>query len=53
MKVDHTFDYGTILAVDLLWEKLGLKKTFSDIVKANGFYGVYESDLFAMTAIRL
>ena len=53
LKIDRTFEYGTVLAIESLWEKIGLKKTFADLAKANGLDNLYERALFAMTANRL
>ena len=53
LKIDRTVMLGTVLAIEALWEKIGLKKTCSDIAKANGAPASYERALFAMTANRL
>ena len=39
--------------IEALWERLGLRKTLSNIVKANGLRVDYERALLAMTANRL
>jgi len=41
------------LVIEALWERLGLKKTLSDIVKAKGLRIPYERALLAMTTNRL
>ncbi|MBW1967767.1 MAG: hypothetical protein JRI48_10425 [Deltaproteobacteria bacterium] len=33
LKIVDTVSFGTVLAIETLWERLGLKKTFSDIIK--------------------
>jgi transposase len=53
LKIDRTVMYGTVLAIEALWEKIGLKKVCSDIATANRFPAHYERALLAMTANRL
>ena len=53
LKIERTFGFGTVLAIEALWDKIGLKKTFCDIAKANKMPVDYERALFAMTANRL
>jgi transposase len=53
LKIDRTVMLGTVLAIEALWEKIGLKKTLLDIAKANGAPVRYERALFAMTTNRL
>ena len=53
LKIDRTVTLGTVLAIEGLWEKLGLKKTLVDIAKTARTPAVYERALFAMTANRL
>ena len=53
LKIDRTVMLGTVLAVESLWEKLGLKKTCSDIARASKAPAIYERALLAMTANRL
>lgn len=53
LKIDRTVMLGTVLAVEALWEKIGLKKTCVDIAKANAVPVSYERALLAMTANRL
>lgn len=42
-----------MLAIEALWERLGLKGTFSEIVKRKRLKVPYERALLAMTANRL
>ncbi|MFA7426309.1 MAG: IS1634 family transposase, partial [Desulfosarcinaceae bacterium] len=53
LKIRKTLSLGCSLVIEALWERLGLRKTLSDIVKANGLRVDYERALFAMTANRL
>jgi transposase len=53
LKIDRTVTLGTVLAIEGLWEKVGLKKTLVDIAKTARSPAVYERALFAMTANRL
>jgi hypothetical protein len=53
LKIDRTVVLGTVLAIDALWDKIGLKKTFCDIARANKLPACYERALLAMTANRL
>jgi transposase len=53
LKIDRTVTLGTVLAIEGLWEKVGLKKTLADIAKTARTPAVYERALFAMTANRL
>jgi hypothetical protein len=53
LKIDRTVTLGTVLAIEALWEKIGLRKTFCDIAKANNLPADYERALLAMTANRL
>jgi transposase len=53
LKIEKTVTLGTVLAVEALWDKIGLKKTFCDIAKANNLPEGYERALLAMTANRL
>ena len=53
LKIRKTLSLGCPLVIEALWERLGLRKTLSDIVKANGLRVDYERALFAMTANRL
>jgi transposase len=53
LKIDRTVMLGTVLAIEALWEKIGLKKTFEDIAKAEQAPAGYERALLAMVANRL
>jgi transposase len=53
LKIDRTVELGTVLAIEALWDKIGLKKTFGDIARVNKLPEDYERALFAMTANRL
>ncbi len=53
LKIRQTLAYGCPLVIEALWERLGLKKVLSDIVKAKGVRVNYERALLAMTANRL
>lgn len=53
LKIKDTVSFGCILAIETLWERLGLKRTFSDIVRHKGLKAPYERALFAMVANRL
>jgi transposase len=53
LKIRKTLSMGCPLVIEALWERLGLKKTLTDIVKAKGLRIPYERALLAMTANRL
>jgi hypothetical protein len=53
LKIKNTGSFGSVLAIDTLWERLGLKRTFSDIVRRKRLKAPYERALLAMTANRL
>ena len=53
LKIKKTVSFGCVLAIEALWEGLGLKRTFSDIVKRKRLKVPYERALLAMTANRL
>jgi len=53
LKINRTVMMGTVLAVEALWERVGLKKTFEDIARANRAPASYERALLAMVANRL
>lgn len=53
LKIRKTLSMGCPFVIEQLWERLGLKKTLSDIVTAKGYRIPYERALFAMTANRL
>ena len=53
IKIIRTVSMGCPLVIEALWERLGLKKTLSDIATAKGLRIPYERALLAMTANRL
>lgn len=53
LRIEQTLSYGCPLVIESLWERLGLKKVFTDILKAKKLRAPYERALFAMTANRL
>jgi hypothetical protein len=53
LKIKNTVSFGCIYAIEALWERLGLKRVFSDIVKRKRLKAPYERALLAMTANRL
>ena len=53
LKIKNTVSFGSVLAIEALWERLGLKRTFSDIIKRKQLKVPYERALLAMTANRL
>lgn len=53
LRIKNTISFGSVLAIEALWERLGLEKTFSEIVKRKRLKGPYERALLAMTANRL
>jgi len=53
LKIKNTVSLGCVLVIEALWERLGLKRAFSDIVKRKRLKVPYERALLAMTANRL
>jgi transposase len=53
LKIDRTVMLVTVLAIEALWAKVGLKKILEDIAKADGAPLRYERALLAMVANRL
>lgn len=53
LKIRKTLSLGCPMVIEALWERLGLKKTISDIVRAKGLRIDYERAILAMTANRL
>ena len=53
LKLIRTFTLGTVLAIEALWERLGIGKRFRDICKARHYKVPYERALLAMVANRL
>jgi len=53
LTIDRTVMLGTMLAIEALWEKTGLKKTLLDLTKNNRMPLLCERALFAMVGNRL
>ena len=53
LKIKDTVSLGCVLVIETLWERLGLKRTFSDIAKRKRLKVPYERALLTMTANRL
>jgi hypothetical protein len=53
LTIGKTRALGCPFVIEALWERLGLKKTLSDIVNTQGLRVPYERALLAMTANRL
>lgn len=53
LQIKDTVSLGCVLVIETLWERLGLKRTFSDIAKRKRLKVPYERALLAMTANRL
>ena len=53
LKIDRTVELGLVLAIEALWDKIGLRKTLCDIAMVNKLPQCYERALLAMTANRL
>jgi transposase len=53
LKLIRTLPLGTPLAIESLWERLGIGKTFRGIGKTHGYKVPYERALLAMVANRL
>jgi len=53
LKIGKALALGCPLVIEALWDKLGLKKTIADLVKAKGLRVPYERALMAMVANRL
>ena len=53
LKIDRTLMLGTVLVIEALWEKIGLKKTLTDLAIKSRVPECYERALLAMTANRL
>lgn len=53
LKIRKTLAFGCPMAIEVLWERLGLKKTLSDLVAQKGSRIPYERALLAMTVNRL
>ena len=53
LKLIRTFSFGCVLAIEALWERLGIGKELRDICKAKKINVPYERALLAMVANRL
>ena len=53
MKIKSTVSLGSVFVIEALWERLGLKRTFSEIARRKKLKVPYERALLAMTANRL
>ncbi len=53
LKIDRTVELELVLAIETLWDKIGLGKTFCDIARVNRLPQGFERALLAMTANRL
>jgi len=53
LKLVRTRPFGTVLAIETLWERLGIGKTLRDICKKHKLKVPYEKALLAMCAYRL
>lgn len=53
VKLIRTYELGTVVAIEALWEKLGIRAVLQEISRKRGVKVSYERALFAMTANRL
>lgn len=53
LKLVRTRPLGTVLAIETLWERLGIGKTFRDVLKKRKLKVPYDKALLAMCANRL
>lgn len=53
LKIEGTVELGLVLAVEALWDRIGLRKTFCDIARSQNLPMEYERALLAITANRL
>lgn len=53
IKLIRTLEFGALLVIEVLWEKLGIGPVLRKIMKEAGYGQVYERALLAMTANRL
>ena len=53
LKLIRTVSFGCVLAIESMWQRLGLQKTISDITRKKKLRVAYERALLAMTANRL
>ena len=52
IKLIRTLGFGCVMAIDALWERLGIGEIIRDICKANRLDFSHERALLAMTANR-
>lgn len=53
VKLIHTTELGTVMAINALWERLGIEEAIREVSKSKGYQVEYERALLAMTANRL
>ena len=53
VKLIQTRELGTAMALEVLWERLGIASALKKIIKQQGYNEAYERALLAMTANRL
>jgi transposase len=53
VKLIRTQELGTVMALEVLWERLGVGPALKKVIKQNGCLETYERALLAMTANRL
>ena len=53
LQLVRSLEYGTLLVIEALWERLGIGKTLREIAQQSGCQVPYERALLAMTANRL
>lgn len=53
LRLIRTVSFGCVLAIESMWQRLGLQKTLSDITRKKKLRVAYERALLAMTANRL
>ena len=53
VKLIQTQELGTVMALEVLWERLGIASALKKIIRQQGYSEAYERALLAMTANRL
>lgn len=53
LKLDRTVSFGPVLAVEALWQRIGIQKTLDNIARKKKLNPLYERALLAMCANRL
>ncbi len=53
LEIVRTLEYGTLMVIQTLWERLGIGKTLRSLMKKNKSSIAYDQALLAMTANRL